>query len=244
MTVRLSVAIAAVAVLAACSPPAPHEQQPAPSPPDPRARTQYTVVWSDAAGLNLLSPEGTYLRASVESLRLAAGNGDRAAAYPGFWESLSGAAKAYADGFYELGPDDPLRGVARFEIVSVTGRDQGFEAGVCIYERQLGTEQDGHFVFARQGSHHWKLSVQRAGRQAPPAPQVGPEPAPPTPVFGSWRTVGWSRPAAGETDPCQGRPTPGVAPESWPALMPGSRPFVTDSPPEAPSFPGWSSNVT
>lgn len=241
---RHVVAALCAALLAACaSPPAPTPTPPQ-APPDPRARSQFTVVWSDAAGLDLRSAEATFLRASVESLRLAAGNGQRDAAYPGFWETLTGPAQAYADGFYELGPDDVLHGVARFEVITFTSHDQRFDAGVCIYERQIGTEQDGRFVFGRQGSHHWKLAVDRSGGISPPGNQSGAEARPLAAVFGSWRTLEWARPASGDADPCQGRPTPGVEPGAWPALMPGSQSYVTDSVPEAPNFPGWPSNVT
>jgi hypothetical protein len=244
---RRGLAVMATALSAACTPspsdPAP-DPVPAHAPADPRARSQFSIVWTDAAGLDLLSAEGTYLRASVESLRLAAGNGLREAAYPGFWQTLTGAAKSYAEGFYELGPDDTLHGVARFEVIGFSSRDQRFDVGVCIFERQLGIEENGSFVFARQGGHHWELSIERAGDVRPPDQESGVERAPRTPVFGTWRTDRWTRPADGGTDPCQHRPTPGVQPGAWPALMPGSRPYVAPAPPEAPDFPGWPRNVT
>jgi hypothetical protein len=202
------------------------------------------MVWTDSAGFDLLSAEGTYVRASVESLRLSAGNANHAAAYPGFWQTLIGPAKTYADGFFDLGPDDALYGVARYEVVGFSKHDKGFDAGLCIFERQLGTEEDGRFVFSRQGSYYWKLSVDRTGEAAPPADQRGRDVYPRSGVFGTWRTVAWARPGPGDTDPCQGRPTPGVEAGSWPALMPGSLPYLADSPPVAPNYPGWSNNVT
>lgn len=246
MVWRRSAAAACALVLAltgCTSPP----QAPDPSPvaaPDPRARSQYTVVWAESAGFDLLSAEGTYVRGSVESLRLSAGNGNRDAAYPGFWKTLIGAAKPYADGFLDLGPDDVLHGVARYEVVEFSQHDQRFDVGVCTFERQLGTEDDHRFVFSRQGSYYWRLTVDRTGAAAPPANQRGRDTFPRSAVFGTWRTVEWARPAQGEPDPCQGRPTPGVAPDSWPAVVPGSQPYLTDRPPVAPNYPGWSNNVT
>lgn len=232
-----------LAVLAGCSTP-----QPAPAPPapvDPRARSHFTIVWSDPAGLDLLSAEGTYLRASVESLRLAAANTNRDAAYPGFWETLTGPAKDYAESFFRLGPDDPLHGVSRFEVIDAAKAGGRVVVGVCIYERQLGVEgADGGFEFNRMGSHYWRLAVEKAAGAAPPAGQRGRYTYPQAPMFGSWRTIEWSRPAAEAPNPCAGRPTPGVQPGAWPALMPGSRPYLTDAAPTAPNFPGWSNNVT
>ncbi|KWX23505.1 hypothetical protein AFM11_14630 [Mycolicibacterium wolinskyi] len=235
--------IAAALLVGGCTTPQP--SAPPPAPVDPRALSHFTIVWSDPAGLDLLSAEGTYLRASVESLRLAAANSNRDAAYPGFWETLTGPAKDYAESFFALGPDDALHGVNRFEVIGVADHDDRLTAGLCIYERQLGVEDtDGRFTFNRMGSHYWELTVEKAGEASPPAGQRGRDTYPQAAMFGSWRTVKWSRQPADTPNPCAGRPTPGVEPGAWPALMPGSRPYVTEDVPTAPNYPGWLNNVT
>jgi hypothetical protein len=219
-----------------------------PGMPDPRARSHFTVVWSDSAGLDLLSPEGTYIRASVESMRLSAGNANRDAAYPGFWATVTGSAQEYVQSFLELGPDDSLYGVSRYEVIDVARERGRFVAGLCIFERQLGIENldpatgqpDGRFTFSRMGSYYWRLVVETSGDTAPPADQRGRDAFPESRVFGSWRTVQWARPGPGESNPCEGRAMPGVEPGSWPELMPGSRPYLTDTLPVAPNDPGWS----
>jgi hypothetical protein len=208
-------------------------------------------VWSDSAGLDLLSAEGTYVRASVESLSLAAGNGDRDAAYPGFWRSLAEPATTYAEGYFGLGPDDPLFGISRYEVVDVTRDAHRTTVGVCSYERQLGVENldpqtvrpDGRYRFDRQGSYYWTLAVERTGPQPPPAEQRGRDAHPQSVVFGTWRTTAWHRPQDDGSNPCRGRPTPGVESGAWPALMPGSAPHVADAAPSAPSYPGWSNDA-
>jgi hypothetical protein len=218
--------------------------------PDPQSRSRFSVVWSDPAGLDLMSAAGTYVRASVESLSLAAVNGDRDAAYPGFWPSLAAPARVYADGYFDLGPDDVLFGINRFEVVHVAEDGRRLTVGVCSYERQLAVENydpgttrpDGRYRFDRQGSYYWALTVDRTGPSAPPAGQRGRDVHPRAVMFGTWRTVDWTRPTDG-TNPCRGRPTPGVEPGTWPALMPGSAPYVADAAPSAPSYPGWSNDT-
>ncbi|HEY9265584.1 MAG TPA: hypothetical protein VIQ11_13365 [Mycobacterium sp.] len=248
---RAAATAGCVALLGGCATPAQPPQATPASTPDPRASSHFSIVWSDAAGLDLLSAEGTYVRASVESLSLAAGNGDRAAAYPGFWPSLADPARDYVDHFFDMGPDDALFGIQRFEVVDVAGDQRRMTVGVCSFERQLGVqsrhqqtaEPDGRYRFDRQGSYYWALTVDKTGDIRPPADQRGRDTYPQAAVFGSWRTVEWSRPDAGATNPCRDRPTPGVDPGAWPALMPGSAPYIADAPPSAPSYPGWSNDT-
>ncbi|MCZ8380202.1 hypothetical protein O6P37_15125 [Mycobacterium sp. CPCC 205372] len=247
---RTAATIAAAAVVVSgCQ--SPQQKDSPTAPPDLRGRTHFSIVWSDPAGLDLMSAEGTYVRASVESLSLAAVNGDRDAAYPGFWRSLAEPAAKYAEGYYGLGPDDSLFGISRFEVVDVARDAHRSTVGVCSYERQLGVENldpqtvrpDGRYRFDRQGSYYWTLVVARTGPVAPPAGQRGRDAHPRAVMFGTWRTAEWRRPHHDGANPCRGRLTPGVGPDSWPALMPGSEPYVADAAPTAPSYPGWSNDA-
>jgi hypothetical protein len=210
----------------------------APDPAQSYERTQYTTVWSDTSGLDLTSPAGTYVRASVESLSVSAANGRRDAAAGGFWDTLTGPARADSDRFFALGPADPEFGVRRYEILDAVENGPTMTVTVCSYDDQIGYRVDdpaGDYRFRGIASGQ-RLTVDRTGGVAPPAPQQGPRNFPTGAVFGSWRTTAWTTTLLPTEDPCQGRRAPGLAPD-WPTL--GGGEFITDAVPAAPSSPGW-----
>lgn len=214
---------------------------------DPYARTKYSIIWSDPAGLDLMSPEGTYTRASVESLEVSAINGNRDLAIPGFWESLIGPAKDYAESYARLGPDYPRVGITRYAILQAADRGDSFEVTVCTFVAQRGTptqdegRPNGTYKYRNQGNP-WYLTVRRDGDTPPPSHQTGPDTFTTRPVFGTWKTTDWHGLPPGQTNPCHDNgPWSGEPP--WPALPPNGKTHVTTDIPSAPSYPGWSDGL-
>ncbi|WP_301123503.1 hypothetical protein [Mycolicibacterium fortuitum] len=217
------------------------------SKPDPYALTKYSIIWSDTAGLDLMSPEGTYVRASVESLDVSTSNGDRGVAVPGFWESVTGPAKEFADSSPTYGPDGPWVGIMRYQILQAADHGNSFEVIVCTFVAQRGTptqdkgHPDGTYEY-RNKSYPLFLTVQRQGHTPPPSQQSGPDTFVTRPVFGTWKTVDWHTDRLGEANTCQDNgPWPGEPP--WPALTPNGNFYVTTDIPAAPSYPGWSDGL-
>jgi hypothetical protein len=202
------------------------------------------IVWSDPAGLDLMSPEGTYVRASIESLDASAANGIADAASPGFWDTLTGAAKAEAQRFFEMGPAQPEYGTKRYEVLSAVDKGLSTTVTVCSYNHQVGHQgtDEGTYEFGGTGPFSTVITFERAG-VAPPANQSGPETFALRPVFGSWRTVRWEMGYFPHGDPCAGRRLPGVAPGSWPQTR-GTGPHTATQLPREPSEPGWPSETS
>lgn len=206
---------------------------------DKFARTQYTVIWTDPAGVDLMSPEGTYIRASVESLDVSATNGNADAAAPGFWDTLSGNATKEAGDFFAMGPAQPEYGIKRYEILDKVDSANSTTVTVCSYNQQVGHHKDAEeYEFGGTGPFGLVLTIEKVGDKPPPARQSGPETFMMTKVFGSWRTTSWQVGYFSGGDPCAGRPLPGVAPESWPRTR-GGGPYTATEVPTAPSHPGW-----
>jgi hypothetical protein len=204
------------------------------------ARTRYATVWSAPPAFDLMSPEGTYVRASVESLDVSAVNGRRDAAVPGFWETLRGPAAADADEFFALGPTLPEYGVKRYEVLEHREDGPAVTVTVCAHGQQVGHRNGGGYEFGVTGARAQVLSFERSGDTAPVSAQRGRQPRADHPaVFGTWHTTGWQRGHFPGGDPCVGRPLPGV--ESWP--QPAGGPVVLDRPPTAPESPGWPNGV-
>ncbi len=214
---------------------------PPPGPPDPYAHTKYAIVWSDPAGLDLMSPEGTYVRATVESGRVSADNGDPAVAMPGFWGSLNTVARGPLGTTWTDDEADDLRvGIVRYAIVDVIEDGETLHVTVCEYDDQLGTRMqsnnpdlDGRYQYWRgSGGVVQQLTINRAGATAPPSRQSGPQTFGTTPVFGTWKTTDWDTTrTVFDPNPCRGRSLPEiVADQHW---------YYTTEIPTAPSFPGW-----
>jgi hypothetical protein len=202
-------------------------------------RSQYTIVWSDPAGLGLMSPEATYVRGSIESLDASAVNANTQAAVPGFWDTLTGTARERAQDFFEMGPARTEFGVKRYEILSRTDHGSLVTVTVCAYNQQIGHEiATDRYEFGGGGPFGTVITFDRVGGATPPKLQSGPDTFSAAPIFGSWRTTGWETGHFPTGDPCAGRRLPDVAPGAWPMTR-GAGPYVTDTPPRAPSHPGW-----
>lgn len=206
-------------------------------------RSQYTIVWSDPAGLGLMSPEATYVRGSIESLDASAVNGSADAAIPGFWDTLIGPAKARVQDYFEMGPTRPEFGVKRYEILNRTEDGNTVSVTVCAYNQQIGHEIAAErYEFGGGGPFGTVITFNRVGAATPPARQSGPETFSAAAVFGSWRTASYQTGYFPAGDPCAGRPLPDVAPGSWPQTR-GAGPYVADRLPRAPTYPGWPTSV-
>jgi len=204
------------------------------------ARTQYTIVWSDPAGLDLMSAEGTYLRASIESLDASAVNGNADTAAPGFWNTLTEPAKAEVERFFRMGPAQPEFGIKRYEVLRKVDDHQSTTVTVCSYNQQIahqGTDK-ATYEFGGTGPFGSVVTFEKEGRTSPPADQSGPEMFARTPVFGSWQTTGWEVGFFPDGDPCAGRSLPGVTRNAWPQTR-GSGPYVSDQVPRQRTSPGW-----
>jgi hypothetical protein len=203
------------------------------------ARTNYSIVWSDPAGLDLMSAEGTYVRASIESLDISAVNGIADTAPPGFWDSLTGAAKAEAEDFFNMGPAQPEYGVKRYEVLNAVDDGRSTTVTVCSYNQQVGHQgiDQGTYEFGGTGPFSSVITFEKVGA-SPTANQKGPETFPLSRVFGGWRTTGWAIGYFPEGDPCAGRELPGVSPGSWPRTR-GTGSYTTTQLPREASRPGW-----
>lgn len=211
-------------------------------PDDPYARAQYSTVWTAPSGLDLLSPEGTFLRASIESLDVSAVNGRKDAAVPGFWDALSGPATAAAAEFFELGPALPEYGIKRYEVLQHAENGDRLTATVCAHSQQVGHRSGDRYEFAIPGPRAQVVSVDRSGPTRPTINQRGRQPrADSATVFGSWRLTSWERGHFPDGDPCAGRPLPGVAADSWPQSNSGK--LIISEPPTAANIPGWPGGI-
>jgi hypothetical protein len=235
---RRGIALLAMVTIA-CSGRAPVPDTPAAVSEGKFGRTLYTIVWSDPANLGLMSPEGTYVRGSIESLDASAVNGNVDAAAPGFWDTLTGTARTEAQDFFAMGPARPEYGIKRYEILNKTDDGRSVTVTVCSYNQQVGHEiATDDYEFGGTGPFGTVITFDRGRGAAPPAHQTGPETDSAAAVFGSWRTSGWKVGHFPDGDPCAGRALPGVAPGSWPQTR-GNGPYQTTQPPSQASSPGW-----
>lgn len=188
-----SAGIALAALLTSCT----HgetPQQPAP----PENLDHSTVHWMPTQAVDLMSTEGTFIRALMESFAAAqTTTGDpttalRVGGYPGFEHALNNSQKVD-----EVFGTTPSRGISvgadYREVVSLTKQGDRFKAGVCrYYSRTADQTPDGRYKSSVLiGSGAWltfgpdpKLSAQE--QHSPPPNQKGTANRPVDNVFGSW----------------------------------------------------------
>ncbi|KQH79218.1 hypothetical protein AO501_14205 [Mycobacterium gordonae] len=174
----------AVAVLAGCSSSkapatAPSSNTTAPAGYQVPRNVMFSEHWATTPAVDLMSPEGTYLRAYIEADHVADYNVDRAdGSYPGF-------AKAARDRSYHwTGTGFPAKGFHTNWVHELTAAPDGSATAVVCYAGEVsvsGSFPDNYGIFKRT------LTFQRVG-QAPPANQKGPARAPLVSVFGDWYT--------------------------------------------------------
>lgn len=239
-TVALVAASLSALLLASCR----HEQPPQLAPVW-EDKDHSTIRWIPNSVADLMSPEGTFIRASIESWRAAQtarGEGVeaiRSGGYPGFEHAFNNAWKPE-----EVGGTVRLRdtgvGTLYYEIVELRHEDDHYTAGVCTYPSQTASQQaDGQFISNGSADlgYGWRLTFgpdrKLSGEtQHPPlSNQKGAAKRPVDNVFGTW-VILQSDPSATDLPQCN-KLAPGT-PTNWP------KPYVrADSPPTLPPAPGW-----
>lgn len=116
-----------------------------PAQPSVDAILQYTNRWIDNPAVDLLSSEGTFVRAAMESLdRISMGKGTgkgaiEDAGYPGFLHAFNSVRDA--EKYAGIGRKDQAQvGTLYREVVSFRRDGNGFTAGICTYESMTATE--------------------------------------------------------------------------------------------------------
>lgn len=139
----------------------------------------YAEHWVVTPAVDLMSSEGTYIRAYTEANHVADDNVDRAeGSYPGF-------AKAARDRSYDwLGTGLPAKGFYTNWVLNFAVAPDGSATATVCYAGEVslnGSFPDNYGIFKRT------ITFQRTG-VAPPSNQKGPARAPVASVFGDWYT--------------------------------------------------------
>jgi hypothetical protein len=212
---------------------------------------QYTTRWIENPKLDLMTPEGTFLRAAVESMdraRFAPGTGMdaiEAGGFPGIVQAFNNSADPTIvagngnKGEISVGTD-------YWEVVEFHRDGDLFTAGVCDYgsmtaiKKSKGFESwgrnlpNGHAVTLTFGPDA-NLSPQM--QRAPKANQRGGLRAPIVNVFGTWKMTHYDNYNADMKLPqCGTTLAPGTPPDA-----PDHRYYPETPPPTLPPSPGWPS---
>lgn len=184
----------------------------------------WTVVWTPTEALDLMSSEGTYLRAVAESVERAGVSGDISRAFPGFVDVPSGHFRGEYDEWFEVRAARATTGTRRFWVQDVVRRTpMTVSAVICQDTSGTAGFGNGTWTTGRIPSGR-RIEVSKDENNLPPARQSGPAATPEVDVFGSWRTTRVTN-LVGES-PC------------GPVLDETTR---TTPPPKLPASPGWPS---
>ncbi|SKR60587.1 hypothetical protein [Mycobacteroides abscessus] len=243
MSPRIAVLVAASAaalVLTSCT----HEEPKQPSPVWEN-KDHSTRRWIPNSAVDLMSPEGTFIRATIESWEAAqSGPGRgmdaiRAGGYPGFDHALNNVRKPESVGGTVRFPNVGVGTLYR-EIVEFRRDGDKYTAGICTYPSQAAAQQpDGQYISNGSddlGYGWWltfgpdpKLAAQQ--QHSPLSNQRGPARRPVDNVFGTWVILD-TNPSATDLPQCN-KLAPGT-PDNWP------KPYVRSAPPPTlPNDPGW-----
>ncbi|CPS24978.1 hypothetical protein PP568_25170 [Mycobacteroides abscessus] len=244
-TNRIAGALTALLVLTAisgCRKPA----EPTPSPPEDKQ--QYSTRWIPNPSLDLMTPEGTFVRAISESYwsaGLSYRNGRLALAdkgYPGVEHAENNVFDGGNLGYLGGDSSQPVVvGTAYYEVVEFRRDSNRYTATVCDYSGQTAQkERDGSY--GSRGSTPTGItksytfgpdpSLTPDQQHAPPAQQRGPARRPTDNVFGTWLLFEEPRVSDEQRRVCD-KLAPGTPPD-WPDIYKRSEP-----PPTLPPDPGW-----
>lgn len=216
--------------------------------PSPDSILQYTNRWIENPSIDLMSPEGTFVRAAMESLdRVGVGavSGEEAiadAGYPGFLHAFN-AVRDPEEWVGNRGPINDQVGTRYWEVVELRREGDFFRTGVCSYGSAIAVKtQDGYRSSGSKpiGSATWITFGQDPAlapdKQAvPPSSQRGPERAPVLDVFGSWVLTDLNvLDAAKDLPQCMSTLAPGT-----PSDAPKDYVVQAEPPPTLPPSPGW-----
>lgn len=206
-----------VIVMAGCSP-SKTPASPTVSTTTVKAATGYQVPrnvlfsehWVATPAVDLMSPEGTYLRAYTEADHVADFNFGRAdGSYPGF-------ATAAQDHHYRAGWGQSAEGFFTNWVHDLSLASDGSATAVVCYAGNVavsGSFPDNYSFFKRT------VTFQRVG-VSPPANQKGPARAPLVSVFGDWYTSKFELGGPGMDPDCATNPPPidksPVSTPGWP----------------------------
>lgn len=229
--------LTAVLLLAGCTT-AP--ERPAAITPATKLEAPYkaSVVWMPNPSIDLMSPEGTFVRAVAESWRRAQaswmlGSDALKDGYPGFERAYN---DSYGSSIMWVGrlrdvPPATQVGTDFFEVVNVERNGDVFTIDVCNYWSQIAYTIDDE-KYQSYGSnflseaYYFIFGPEPGGRRLPPADQKGSANSPSGDVFG-----GWVLSEIGSRDPAQcNKLAPGTPPD-WKSR--------STPPPTLPPDPGW-----
>ncbi|WP_407045677.1 hypothetical protein [Mycobacteroides abscessus] len=236
-------AAAVCLILAACT----HETPTAPPAWDDNDHT--SIRWISNPAADLMSPEGTFIRAATESWHRAwIGQGHgmdaiKSAGYPGFDYAFNAPGNRWDP--EEVGGHSRrtqlMVGTRYSEVVELKREGPNFKAAICDYTSQVaGQQQGGQYESAGSASlgsgvrltfgPDPKLPAEQ--QRSPLAHQRGPAEHPADNVFGTWVMFDYV-PLPATTLPQCNKLAPGT-PNDWP------NPYVrSDPPPTLPPDPGW-----
>lgn len=243
-TNRLAGALTALVTLTAvggCTEP---DKPASPSLPD---KQQYNTRWIPNPSLDLMTPEGTFVRAIIESYwstNLSYQRGRAALldkGYPGIEH-----AENHIFGRGDLGDFGGNSGIGTTvgtdynEVVDFRRDGDRYTATVCTYGSLTAQERDGTFVsrgstpmgVAQAYTFGPDPTLTAQQQHAPPPQQRGPAQRPTDNVFGTWLLFGEPRVSDDQVRACH-KLAPGT-PTNWPD--PYKR---ADPPPALSPDPGW-----
>ncbi|SKX80925.1 Uncharacterised protein [Mycobacteroides abscessus subsp. bolletii] len=223
-------------------------KSPTTSPSIPEDKLQYTYRWISNPRLDLMSSEGTFVRAvteSEESARLSHQSG-RAAfidkGYPGIERAEKNVFGKRDLGYFGGDTSQPsIVGTAYYEVVDFRRDGESFTATVCNYSGQTAQKEPNGKYSSRGSTPTGSASTYTFGpdpsmplteQHAPPTKQHGPARQPDDNVFGTWLLLEEPRSAADQVEMCQ-KLAPGT-PADWPDVY-----VRSDPPPTLPPDPGW-----
>ncbi|SKQ68268.1 Uncharacterised protein [Mycobacteroides abscessus subsp. massiliense] len=244
-TIKASLALACTAaILAACNPtppPVPSTTTSTSSRPTASELNQTTMRWIDSGAIDLMSAEGTFLRAAAESFRVTESGSQPGAAsldegYPGFRHAFNASFPAES---LVVGGETWV-GTRFFEVQDVHTDGDRYTVHYCDYGSLVASKDlDGQYSSAgsRPAGGAWAMTFGpdpklTAEQQISPKPhQRGPARKPAGNVFGTW--VMFKQDTASVQYPQCNKLAPNT-PTDWP------NPYVrTDPPPTLPPDPGW-----
>lgn len=245
---RTTCAVVATLLLTSCN----QEPTERPSPdPQPQVGNRTSSRWIENPSVDLMSSEGTFIRAVVESLHAAdvslARKRDALAegGFPGFARAFNN--PGLADEYFSINNQGwSYAGTSYYEVVEYSRTGDIRKAGVCNYKSMTAAKRPGSNEYETSAtpstgfgsiftfSPDPRLTPDQ--QISPPPHQRGPADRPSEDVFGTWIVIDMTSLVGGRL-PCA-KPAPGT-----PSDRPD--PYIWPEPPPALSpQPGWPESAT
>lgn len=162
-----------------------------------RAGSGYTYRWLPNPAVDLMSPEGTFIRAVIESQDLAQWSDKKYLdayqdGYPGYSHIAKMPLAAVLGGFFPEGRK--IAGTGFYEVIGLERTPTGYTAKLCHYISRASGQDEGGKYYDPSGALGQSFTltfgpdpyVAPAPQQAPLANQKGPARRPTQDVFGTW----------------------------------------------------------